>query len=679
MRRITPLRLSLFLLPFLIALLFAYVTQHVWEDYYITWRSSKNLATGQGLVYHAGERLHTFTSPLGVLLPAIASLVTFNASDAAALWLFRIWSAAALGGAALIFWQLARQLAFARLAAMLLLGWLALDSKIIDFSINGMETAFLVLFLAWTLHAHFNRTANAWKHLGLAWAGLMWSRPDSFIYIGLVAAGLWLFNDPARSGRDRRQMLVLFLRAGLLTTAVYLPWLLFAWCYYGTPVPHTITAKSGFGDPHTLTGLVQTVFRLPLEMWTGRGSIHATFLPAYHQFGGWPEIVVQSARAIAAGIALLWVLPFLRMETRASSFAFFGAHVYLTYYPYFPFPWYVPTTTVLAVFSLGSLLAQVLSVASRWEQHNPASRRPRQLLGSALSVVVVILAGNVWLTWQSGRLFAAQQAIVEDGNRRKIGEWLRANSIPSDTVFMEPLGYIGYFSGLKTYDMPGLSSLEVVETRRRVGNGWEKVIAELKPRWLVLRPHEIEGLQRTSYDLLKTDYLFAREFSVQEQLAELSLPGLPYLKHDATFLVYERQPEHFGNVVLQDESEFPISRITIDDQELTFAHAPSVLVRHLPRSARTFTVFFGFVPDAYTDPADHTDGATFTVELVDGERTRELVSRTLEPFANPSDRGLQRFIIELPPRGEGARLLLRASPYRTISKDWTCWSDGLFD
>ncbi|MCW5548480.1 MAG: hypothetical protein KIT44_05905 [Opitutaceae bacterium] len=679
MRRIDSTRLGLFLLPFIIAITFAFATQHVWEDYYITWRSSKNLATGHGLVYHPGEKLHTFTSPLGVLLPAAASLLTFNTSDAAALWLFRIWSAAGLGAATLLLWQLARRLAYARLAAVLIIGWLALDSKIIDFSINGMETAFLLLFLAWTLLAHFNRTADAWKHLGLAWAGLMWTRPDSFIYIGLISAGLWLFNDVQRSGRDRGQLFRLFLRAGLLTTAAYLPWLIFAWGYYGTPVPHTITAKSGFGDPHTVAGLVEAVLRLPAAMWTGSGSIHATFLPAYYQFGGWPEALVACARAIAAMTALLWILPFLRMETRASSFAFFGGHVYLSHYPYFPFPWYLPVTTLLAVFSWGGLLAQLLSASAKWEQLYPGSHRHRQVLGTSLVFVLAVFAANAWLTWQSGRLFAAQQEIVEDGNRRKIGEWLRANSAPGDSVFMEPLGYIGYFSGLKTYDMPGLSSLEVVETRRRVGNGWEHVIAELKPRWLVLRPHEAEGLAKTRFDLLQTDYAFAREFSVADRLTGLTLCGLPYLQHDARFRVYERQPENAQTRLLQDESAFPISRMTLEGREVTFAHAPSALVRHLPRGATKLTVHFGFVPGAYTDPADHTDGAVFSVLLIDGDKSQELASRLLDPFARPDDRGLQQFTVALPARGEGARLLLRASPHKTISKDWTCWSEVEFE
>ena len=54
--RVGPL---VFGLVFLLALGWALVTSHVWEDYYITYRSSKNLATGHGLVFNHGERLHT--------------------------------------------------------------------------------------------------------------------------------------------------------------------------------------------------------------------------------------------------------------------------------------------------------------------------------------------------------------------------------------------------------------------------------------------------------------------------------------------------------------------------------------------------------------------------------------------------------------------------------------------
>lgn len=650
-----------------VALLFALVTGHVWEDYYITYRSSRHLATGQGLVFNPGDRLHTFTSPLGVLLPAAASLLTFNRSDDAALWIFRLLSCVALGGAAALLAHLARQRQYAPLAGLLVLGWIGLDAKTVDFSINGMETAFLVLFLAYALWAHLVPTRRPWLHLGCAWAGLMWTRPDSFVYIGLIAAGFWLFNEPERTGATRRQLLRTFLQAGLVTTALYLPWFLFAWGYYGSPVPHTIVAKSGIGDPRTLAGLLQTVLHLPFASWSGTGSLEGTFLPAYYVMGGWPPYVVLVGGALAGVAALLWLLPFLRVETRAASFAFFGAHAYLSYYPYFPFPWYLPGTTVLAVFALGSLLAGILDAARAW----PAGgARPRQVRRCLTVLVVLTLAGNGWLTGESARLFRAQQQLVEDRGRRQIGEWLRAHAAPGDTVFLEPLGYIGYFSGLKTYDFPGMSSREVVAARRRVGVSWAKLIEELAPTWVVLRPHEAKRIANESYDLLSTVYAPVREFSVADEVAALRVRGQPYLAHDARFVVYKQAalPE-------VDTSPFAITPTEIDGVKVTFAHAPSTLVRTVPAAARHAAVQFGFIAGAYAEGADRTDGATFSLKLIEGARVTVLAERTLEPATNPADRGLQRFECALPPRRGPARLHLVVHARGSTTKDWTCWGE----
>jgi hypothetical protein len=219
------IRWLIFGLALLVALGWAATTSHVWEDYYITYRSSRNLATGHGLVFNVGEKLHTFTSPLGVLLPAAASWLTGTQSDTAAIWLFRFWSAAAFAGAAVLVWAVARRFQYGRFAAAALVAFVILDGKGIDFSVNGMETGFLLLFLAYTLWAMFACTGRQWLHLGLAWGALMWTRPDSFLYIGLLSAGVFLFNDPARTGLTRGQWLKLFLQAGAVCTALYLPWL----------------------------------------------------------------------------------------------------------------------------------------------------------------------------------------------------------------------------------------------------------------------------------------------------------------------------------------------------------------------------------------------------------------------------------------------------------------------
>lgn len=674
-KNLTAPRLA-FLLTVLIALGFALYTQHAWEDYYITYRSSKNLATGHGLVFNLGDRLHTFTSPLGVLLPAVASLLTANTSDPAALWIFRVMCATALGGAAALLALTARRLDYGAVAGFFLVAWLATDAKTVDFTINGMETAFLMLFLAYALWAHLSAGPRQWLHLGAAWAGLMWTRPDSFIYIGLVAAGFWLFNDAAQSGTTRRRLLGLFIRAGLVTTALYLPWLLFAHFYYGTAVPHTITAKSGISDPRTAAGLLKTALEIPFNGWSDTTSIKGTFLPAYYMIGGWPVILGQLGAAVAVFCSLLWLLPFLRYETRVGSFAFFGAHAYLSYFPYFPFPWYLPSTAFLALFTLGSLLAQVLRAAARWQAADPAGDRPRRLAAFAITVAGLLLVGAGWTTWQAARELRAQQQYVEDGNRRKIGEWLHANAKPGQSVFMEPLGYIGFFSGLKTYDFPGMSSREMVRARQVVGNDWAAIIEYLQPNWLVLRPKEINLINSIRPALLTSYYLPAQEFSVADQLGQLDVMGRNYLLHDARFVVFRfHRPLAQKTEVAEITSQFEVSRQIIEGVGVTLVHAPGRMVVKVPRKAASIEVAYGFPAGAYTGDGPKTDGATFQIEWEADSRSVTLLNTVINPVDNPAHRSLQHFQGDLPAtKDENARLIFRTLPGQNTTKDWTCWS-----
>ena len=162
---------GVFLAAAILALGWTLATDHVWEDYWITFRSSKNLATGHGLLHQHGERLHTFTSPLGVLLPALCSLLTGNQSDLAALWLFRLMGVAAFGGAAALFGASASAMKMPRIVPVVLVLWLMTDNKSLDFAANGMETSILLLFTGWMIWALFAcRSAKAWAHLGAAWA-----------------------------------------------------------------------------------------------------------------------------------------------------------------------------------------------------------------------------------------------------------------------------------------------------------------------------------------------------------------------------------------------------------------------------------------------------------------------------------------------------------------------------
>jgi len=652
-----------FMFAFALALVFAATTQHIWEDYYITFRSSKNLAEGYGLVFNHGDRLHTFTSPLGVLLPAAAYLLTGNQSDLGAIWIFRLFASGAFAGAAALLVTLLAKQPFGRGVALIAALALATDAKSLDFAINGMETPFMLLFLAYAIWAHLHARDRRWLHLGFAWGGLQWTRPDSFIYVALLAIGFWIFNDSSVTQSTRKQLIRQYVFGAVLAAAIYLPWLLWAKAYYGTPIPHTIAAKGSLGHPHSLGGLLLVALRLPYLAWADYATLDLTFLPSYAILGGWPVFLTILSRAVATACAVLWIFPRVNLTARVASFAFFGAHVYLTYFPYFPFPWYIPSTTLLALVALAGLIGQLLQRFS--------SAAPRILLGSLACALVAV---GAWQTWEVRRQVAAQQHVIEDGTRRKIGEWLKSHSNPGDAVFVEPLGYIGYFSNLKTYDYPGMSSREMVASRKMFGEDWGRVLFDLAPRWVVLRPFESNRLSSENPVLLHDNYQPVQVFDSLPEVHKVDVFGRPYLEHDARFTVFElKRPFSFPTEVIEETVPFPTSKQMVEGVNMTLMHAPSRMIVRVPRLAKRVSGHYCIMPAAIeSDPK--TDGATFTIRLHSGSNDVSLLDRMLDPAKRVDDRPLQSYAFDLPrDRTDDATLIFQVATGPTNTKDWTSW------
>lgn len=665
-----------FLAAAILALLFALYTQHAWEDYYITYRSSKNLATGHGLVFNHGDKLHTFTSPLGVLLPAVARIMTGNSTapgnsaDPAALWIFRIMCITALGGAAALLAGLTRRLAWPGLATGFLVFLLITDAKVLDFTINGMETAFMLLFLAYAVWAHFTPGSRQWLHLGGAWAGLMWTRPDSFIYIGLIAGGCWLFTQPAKTGGTRRELLIMFLKAGLVTTALYGPWLAWAWWYYGSPIPHTIIAKGAVnGGGFNLIRLAGGIWQIPWQIWQGNTAAEGTFLPSYYMFPQWQAWTGYFGKGLATLTCLLWLLPKVRLETRVASLAYWGVIAYLSYVPYFPFPWYLPQTALLAFVAITGLLVPLWQNGAKY------------LRIGATGFAVLLLAGALMLTRGAARQIRVGQQLIEDGNRRVIGEWLHDHAEPGDTVFLEPLGYIGYFSGLKTYDWPGMSSREMPEAVHLLGDQWRDIIRYLEPTWLVLRAGADRDLPQFAPILASMSYDRIRDFDRRAEVEALDVPGRDLLTFDAHYVLYHRRSRlRHDTADYRIASPIPSSIRTIDGSRMRLVHAPGSLIVPRPPGARKLKVRFGFPDDASLEP-DATNGAIFVIWLVDGKTRTKLSSRKLEPKLNPGDHGLKEITLDLPENRhpQDSFLVLETDAMGNASKDWTFWSEPQFE
>jgi hypothetical protein len=509
-----------------VSLGFAACTGHAWEDYFITFRASLNLATGQGLVFQPGERVHTFTSPLGTLLPALFALGGGEGVALRALWGLRLVSALALGGAVWLACRAFHRDGIAPVAATAVaLAWIV-DPKTVDFAMNGMETGLLVFLVVFAWHA-VSTGARLWP-CALACTGLQWTRPDGCVYFAAIG-GAWLLLGAPAAGLAWRPRLVLLGQAIALAVALYLPWFLFSWFYYGSPIPHTILAKAGLSSS---SDLVRVLLDSPWHLLVGTVTLHDLFQPAYSFFGGWPEELHWYSRVLALGGALAWLWPRVALPGRLASLAFFLGGFYVNVIP--RFPWYHPGWQALAFVTWGYLLH------ATWQSRPPlawATGLPRSAVRIAAAVFVLTQAGLFGcVTWQ----MRVQQELIEDRHRTAIGHWLRAQAQPRDTVFLECLGYIGYYSGLKMLDFPGLSSREVVAARRAGHEKWAQIIAELKPTWLVLRPGDTRQVYADGPDL-RAQYQFVRAFDTRAAVDAVGfLPGRGYLNYDSVFLVYRR-------------------------------------------------------------------------------------------------------------------------------------------
>ena len=139
---------------------------------------------------------------------------------------------------------------------------------------------------------------------------------------------------------------------------------------------------------------------------------------------------------------------------------------YLTDITPYPAPWYVPNGSVLAMFVFACVVQHGLELAGLLKGRNDP------LAGRAIALIRVlgmfILSATLVLTLCAAYQLRIQQREIEDGQRKQIGLWLRQNAdAKSDTVFLEPLGYIGFFSQLKMLDWPGF-------LRARGGGGRER-------------------------------------------------------------------------------------------------------------------------------------------------------------------------------------------------------------
>jgi hypothetical protein len=430
------------------------------DDSYITYRYARNLLSGEGFVYNPGERVLGTTTPLYTGLMALAALPTggTHAPYPSLAWLI---NALADGLTCMLLFAMGRKLGYGWAGLGASLTW-AIAPFSVTFAIGGLETSVYILLLTGMIYSHW-QGRHVLAALLACFAFL--TRPDALILIGLVALDrfIQLFRE-WRQARHASKPTPKFPWSEILVfTFPTLVWIAFSTAYFGSPMPHSIAAKSvayrlsqGEGfirllQHYATPFLEHLTFGMP---WVAVGMVLYPFL---YLIGAW-----QSLRTAPR----LWpwaVYPWL-------YFAIFALANPLIFRWYLSPP--LPAYMFFILIGAENLIGSVGATIARRRRPAPDEQvhaTPRRITPIVLAVLVV--AAPVMLSLREWRLHpdhgldrpAPEMAWykLELLYRQAVDE-LRAEiqQAPGDppTLAAGDVGVLGFFSGARILDTVGLNS-----------------------------------------------------------------------------------------------------------------------------------------------------------------------------------------------------------------------------
>lgn len=227
------------------------------DDAYITFRYARNILAGNGFVFNPGEHVLGTTTPLYTILLVIFGRL-FGSEQAPFPLLAMVINAIADGVTCVLLCLLGRRLRLNFTAIGAGLVW-AIAPYSVTFAIGGLETSIYVLLLTAIIYAHLRR-----KRLLVAFLASLslLTRPDALILLLPLAidrilsktdndqyhqTNIGISNEiPNRANlrKNRARISSTLVLEGLIFALPALVWGVFATIYFGTPIPHSILAKS---------------------------------------------------------------------------------------------------------------------------------------------------------------------------------------------------------------------------------------------------------------------------------------------------------------------------------------------------------------------------------------------------------------------------------------------------
>ena len=451
------------LVPWLLLALTLGHSLHVWhynfiaDDTFISLRYAANLLAGHGLVFNPGERVEGFTSPLWTLLLAGLGFFGCGLLETARILGF-LFSALTL---LLTFW-LARRCGASPLMALVAPGVLACNGSFACWAAAGMETP---LFAGLMVGALASALAGRYWTSAVLTAATTLARPEGLLVL-LILGAYQIYNSQRSKAQPWFTWILTAAGPVILLVAGRL------W-YYQDFLPNTYYAKTGGGWMQILRG------------WDYVGDYAADHEGLLLLLGviAWAFCRRTTSLQLTAGtclfcwLAVIWVggdgLPMYRFALSP-----------------------LPLFAALAAALVDDLYLRVRS----WLASTPQ-----------ISITIVAVLTTVWayahlspprLKSHYGSYQFQQRVEIPQWTRA--GQWLAENARPDASLAAVPIGALAYYSGLKTYDMLGLTDRHIAHrTASHLGQGWAghekhdgQYILRRQPTYLLLGNIDITARPR---------------------------------------------------------------------------------------------------------------------------------------------------------------------------------------
>lgn len=384
------------------------------DDAFITFRFSQNLILGQGFVYNLGDPVYGSSSPGFAILISLWLAITPSDPVIGAL-IFDVVSATL---SLVIVWQILKDMDLPVFQRSCVSAVLIVSDRILARSLEGMETPLVITCM---LAGYYYMSRGKPLAAGIATGLMLWLRIDSALWIPILAM-LYL--------RDWRKV-VMFL---IVTCLVYLPWLIFAQIYFDSIVPFTVIAKRvAYVNPEPihrrfilLLELVPSVTIIANPLVSRLGAV-VFFIGV--GLGAWLHRHSRFGRTLIIFCVLQYLaLVVLNMTVEQRYF----------------------TSLIYALTILFALGLLSLSRDRRW----------------SVVILAVYLIAAVGFGSKRAHILRDYQDYVYEGSLQQMGQWIHNNTSANSTIFLEPLGYVGYYAERHMLDEVGLITPIIVPLKR---------------------------------------------------------------------------------------------------------------------------------------------------------------------------------------------------------------------